>query len=250
MQDLFIYTLFGGGTLLFDIYFPDEGVAALVVDYPTGNPPVLPAVGLNGGGNITGELDVQLSPDGGGGGGGPTSWAVPALTTGIFPAIPAAGITSPTIYLPDTGVTTAHSELASNALNFQPGIAAARDYTINPAGDPLSPVPDTASHGTSMASVIGGQTCGILGPLLVQTKVVPVSIYDRLVNGVPDQNAWATTVLNAMLKIITDHRARIANTPYTRNHASVVCFAHSTTNTVYRIGFLDTVMPRAWATAA
>jgi len=245
IQDLFIFVMFNGGTPLFDLFYPEEGFVAILADFPPGSPPALPAVGINGG-TITGELDIQLGPDAGGGGGGSSSWAVASLTTGASPVSPAPGFTKPTIYLPDTGVTLTHSDLIGSTLNFLPGIAAAYDYNVDPLGLPLPPTPDSASHGTAMASVIGGETCGILCPLQIQTNIVPVSIYDRLPSGNPDTNTWASTVLNAMLKIITDHRLRIAETPYTRNHASLVCFAHSTVGTAYRIGFLDTVMQRAW----
>ncbi len=241
MQDLFIFVAQNNGTPLLDLFYPTEGIAALAADFPTFSIPTFPQQSPNG--VIDGEPDVQLTPDDGGGG-VPQGWAAVSLLTGRAPRIPAAGQQSPVIYLPDTGVTTTHSELVgSPGVSLQPGIAIARNeetFQLVPA------TPDTESHGTAMASVIGGSTCGILGSLKFQAKLVPVSIYNIGVGGAPATTAWTSTATSALAEITRTHRARIASVPYVRNHASIVCFAHSTTSTNYRVGFLDMAMQNAW----
>jgi Subtilase family len=228
-----------GGSVLFNIFYPQDDVYAAIVEFAVAPP--FPLVAVVGGGVITGELDVQMAPDAGGSG-GPSTWPVVALSSGITPAFSTPGQASPTLYMLDTGITTGHWDLAGTpALTFVPGIAAAYNYVTHL---PIPPTPDTASHGTAMASVIGGQSAGLLGPLGINAKVVPVSIYDR--EATPTPNGWAGTAQSGILQAIEHHRNRRRTQPYLRNHASILCFPHSTASGAYRIGFLDTAMQRAW----
>ncbi len=164
----------------------------------------------------------------------PEKWHLNCLAgTGTRPAAGACGGPA-TLYVVDTGVNSAHADFSlpqsSGSLEFLPGITTA--VYLNPFPTPTTPVPpylDTYDHGTRMAGVVAGQDSGLLGRLNTRVKIKSVQAYDiDPAAGAGFTSTWASSCIAAVYAVGNDHLLRLENSPYIRNHASVLLFAHST----------------------
>lgn len=187
------------------------------------------------------RLDPVMRPASGplGGAWPLNQWQKPAATA-------AYGQTEPVVYVVDTGILSAHADFAyppgQETLEFLPGFSFGYNYATMPP-TLLPPYGDPHDHGTRVAGCLGGLGNGILGPLGGRAKVKSIVIYDEV--GTPDPATYASQAIQGIFAAISDHVVR-RSTPYLKNHASVLVFAHATSAASGRVADLDIAIESAW----
>lgn len=153
---------------------------------------------------------------------------------------------TPTVYIVDTGIVSSHPDFAyppaNQVLSFQTGLSYGYNVSVNPAVL-LPPYTDAFDHGTRIAGCLGGVTSGLLGALGGRANVKSVVIYDAPIPG--PLTTFVSQAIDGILGSTADHQARKAQ-PYLKNHASVLIFAHSTTQAAGRFADLDRAIEIAW----
>ena len=143
-----------------------------------------------------------------------------------------------------TGIDQGHPDLLN--VTFVSGLS----RMLNPdflSPDPfLDPSIDYHNHETALAACIAGQQTGLL-PRLGQftgLEFRSVLTYSLPQSGVAPR-AFSSDSVIALNDLIADQKTRM-ETPYLKNHAAVICFAHSISEPGSRDGVLELMFDLAW----
>ena len=143
-----------------------------------------------------------------------------------------------------TGIDESHPELSS--MNFVPGLS------VMPNPDFFSPMPnldpsiDYHNHETALAASIAGQQTGLLPRLgtFPDLEFRSVLTYDLPQPNKP-ASAFSSDSSRALNELIFDQQDR-QQLPYLKNHAALICYAHSVSQPGARDGLLELMFDRAW----
>ncbi len=137
-----------------------------------------------------------------------------------------------------TGIDQQHPALSG--LHFEPPLSVILTGSGTLPGDF-----DYHDHETRIAGCIAGRSSGLLTRLGTrqQARYRSVLFYDQ--PSVIGPVAYLTDCLAAVAEILDQHDQR-TDVAYLKNHAAVVCFAHSLESPNTRVGALDIIFEQLW----
>lgn len=146
----------------------------------------------------------------------------------------------PVINIVGTGIGAAHAAEFGPVQFVTPGLS------VYPS---VNPYQDHWDHEHGIAGCVGGVATGLL------PKFVPYSAYrlrsvlcygSELPPGATFPSTYASDCILALEKTVNAHLIHRNATPYLRNHAAVIVFAHSAAAVNMRIGDLERTLDGAW----
>ena len=135
---------------------------------------------------------------------------------------------------------------ASHAAEFGPVQFVFPGLTVYPS---LNPYQDYWDHEHGIAGCVGGVATGLLPKFVPFTEYQIRSVLcygDSLPPGATTPTTYASDCILAVERTVNAHLLHRNATPYLRNHAAVILFAHSAASLNMRIGDLERTLDGAW----
>ena len=145
-----------------------------------------------------------------------------------------------------TGIDQAHPDFSG--VTFETPLSVMFDGS----GGYLPADIDYHNHESRLAGCISGEDHGILSALgtMSSANLRSVLCYDKPLGSPSLATTFTSDCIAAISEIAFEHELRV-NQPYLKNHAAIICYAHSVQPGVsganVRVGSMDAAMDHAWS---